>query len=220
MSYERDSQRIVAVIPALDEADTIGRVIREVKKWVDLVIVVDDHSSDNTPGIAEEAGALVSTNIKNQGYDKTIDKGFELAVENQATIIITVDADGQHNAEDINKIVSPILQGEADLVVGRRPQHARITEYLFAVVAKRKAGIDDPLCGLKAYKSEVYKDVGYFDRMSSIGTQLMFKAKDNGYRIIQKDISLARRKDIPRFGKSIKANYKIFKAIIKTLIAS
>jgi len=200
MSYERDSQRIVAVIPALNEADTIGRIVGEVKKWVDLVIVVDDHSSDNTSGIAKGVGALVFTNIKNQGYDKTIDKGFELAVENGATIIITFDADGQHNAEDINKIVSPILQGEADLVVGRRPQHARITEYLFAFVAKRKAGIDDPLCGLKAYKVEIYKDVGYFDQMSSIGTQLMFKAKKKGYRIIQKDISLTRRKDISRFG--------------------
>lgn len=218
MSCDTVNQKIVAVIPALNEADTIGRVVREVKKCVDLVIVVDDHSGDNTSGIAKEAGALVFTNIKNQGYDKTIDRGFELSADKGATIIITFDADGQHNAEDINKIVGPIVQGEADLVVGRRPQYARIMEYLFAFVAKRKVGIDDPLCGLKAYRVEVYKDVGYFDRISSIGTQLMFKAKNKGYRIIQKDIFLTKRKDTPRFGKSIKANYKIFKAVIKTLV--
>jgi len=211
------SQKIVAVIPALNEAATIGLVISEVKEYVDLVIVVDDHSNDNTCEISRAAGALVFTNNQNQGYDKAINRGFELAISNGATIIITFDADGQHNSKDIKEMVALILKGDADLVVGKRPRHVRITEQLFAFVAKRKAGIDDPLCGLKAYRSEIYKDIGYFDRISSIGTQLMFKAKRKGYKVIQKDISLARRKDDPRFGKSIKANYKIFKAIIRIL---
>jgi hypothetical protein len=79
------------------------------------------------------------------------------------------------------------------------------------------AEIDDPLCGLKAYHINVYNDIGYFDRISSIGTQLMFNAKKREYRLIQKNITLNERDDIPRFGRRVKANWKIFKAILKTL---
>ena len=212
-------QKVVAVIPALNEEETISKIVREVSQYVDEVILVDDGSTDETVALAQREGAVVFYHKKNEGYDKSINDGFELASKRGATILLTFDADGQHNPEDIPRIIEPILNGEADVVIGRRPNHARLTEYLFAFVGKIKADIDDPLCGLKSYRIEVYKDVGYFDRISSIGTQLMFKAKNKGYRIIQKDISLTIRKDIPRFGKSIKANYKILKAIIKTLVA-
>jgi hypothetical protein len=113
--------------------------------------------------------------------------------------------------------VQPILDGKADLVVGRRPVHARFMEYIFSFFSKIKTGISDPLCGLKAYHVNIYKDIGYFDNISSVGTQLMFKAGKRGYKIIERDIHLNKRIDDPRFGKKIKANYKIFKAIIKTL---
>ena len=208
-------QKIIVVIPALNEEKTISGVIQGVKQYVDEIILVDDASLDKTPVIARKEGAIVISHKKNRGYDKSIDDGFALAAGRGATVILTFDGDGQHNPADIPRIVAPILKGNADVVVGKRPYHARITEHIFAFIAKMKVGIDDPLCGLKAYHVKVYKDVGYFDEISSIGTQLMFNAKKRGYELVQEDITLNKRIDTPRFGKKIKANWEIFKAILR-----
>ena len=210
-------QKITAIIPALNEEETISNVIRGVKKYIDEVVLVDDASTDKTADIARREGAVVLSHDENKGYDKSIDDGFALASERGAVVILTFDADGQHNPEDIPLLINPILNGEADVVVGKRPYHARITEYLFALIAKIRANIDDPLCGFKAYHINVYKDVGYFDRISSIGSQLMFDAKNKGYTIIQKDITLNKRVDNSRFGRRIGSNWKILKVILKIL---
>ena len=210
-------QKIIVVIPALNEEKTISKIIKGVKKYVDEIILVDDASTDKTAIIARRKGAIVLSHKKNQGYDKSIDDGFALAAKRRATIILTFDSDGQHNPEDIPKIIEPILNREADVVVGKRPHYARIAEYLFAFIAKIKANINDPLCGLKAYHIKVYRNIGYFDKISSIGTQLMFNAKKRGYNIVQKNITLKERGDVPRFGRRVKANWKIFKAMIKTI---
>ena len=210
-------KKVIAVIPALNEEKTISKVIRGVKKYVDETILVDDASTDKTAIIAQREGAIIFSHKKNQGYDKSIEDGFALAAKKGATIILTFDGDGQHNPEDIPKVIEPISTGKADVVVGKRPNYARIAEHLFAFIAKIKANIDDPLCGLKAYHIKVYKDVGYFDKITSIGTQLMFNAKKRGYRVVQRNITLNERDDIPRFGRRVKANWKIFKAIVNTL---
>jgi glycosyltransferase involved in cell wall biosynthesis len=211
-------KKITAVIPALNEEDTIEKVIHGLRGYVSEIILVDDGSRDSTAEIASREGAIVLSHKENMGYDKSIDDGFSLAAHRGADIVLTFDADGQHESQDIPSIVKPIIEGTADLVVGKRPYKARITEYVFAWIARRKVGIDDPLCGLKAYDIKVYKDVGFFDRLSSIGTELMFRAKKKGYRIVQRDISLNKRADTPRFGRILKANWKIFKAIVKTTI--
>jgi len=212
-----DKQKIIIIIPALNEEQTIARVINGIKRYADEIIVVNDASQDKTAIIAQQEGALVISHKKNQGYDRSIDDGFALAAERGATVVLTFDGDGQHKSEDIARFVEPILNNEADVVVGKRPRHARAAEHLFAFISKIKANIDDPLCGLKAYHINVYKDIGYFDRISSIGTQLVFNAKKRGYRIIQKDITLNTREDITRFGRWIKGNWKIFKAIVRTI---
>lgn len=210
-------QKITAVIPAFNEEETISDVLRGIKPYVDEVILVDDGSTDKTAEIAQQENVTVLSNGKNRGYGQSIDHGFRLAVKNGATILLTFDGDGQHNPEDIPKIVEPILKGESDIVVGARPCYPRITEHLFAIIAKKKANIKDPLCGLKAYHVNVYKDIGCFDRNSSIGVQFIFSAKKKGYRIIQREVSINKRKDISRFGRSVEANWKILKAIVKTM---
>ena len=211
-------QKIIAVIPALNEEKTISKVINGVKEYVDEIVLVDDASTDKTKTLAENGGAIVISHSKTLGYDKALNDGFSLASKRGATIILTFDGDGQHNPEDIPKIISPLMDGKADIVVGKRPRHARITEFLFAFIAKIKIGINDPLCGIKAYKIEVYEDIGYFDKISSIGTHLMFDAKKKGYRIVQRNIKINKRYDDSRFGKKLKANWKIFKAIIQIIL--
>jgi len=212
-----DERKVTAVIPALNEQDTILEVLKGIKPYVDEVVVVDDGSTDRTAEIARAEQVTVLSNGKNLGYEQSIDRGFKLAAQNGATVLLTFDGDGQHNPEDIPKIVEPILRGESDIVVGARPHYPRITEHLFAVIAMKKAGIRDPLCGLKGYHVKVYQDIGCFDRNRSVGVQFIFSAKEKGYRILQHDVLINQRKDESRFGKSLEANWKIFKAILKTM---
>ncbi len=141
-----------------------------------------------------------------------------MAAQRGSDIIVTLDADGQHNPEEIPSIVEPIMNNEADVVVGKRPQCSRISEYFFSLIGKIIFGIDDLISGFKAYHIRVYRQIGYFDKISSIGTELIFNAWKNGYRIIQRNITLKKREGVPRLGKRIEANWKIFKAIYKILV--
>jgi glycosyltransferase involved in cell wall biosynthesis len=213
----KTKKKIMVVIPALNEEVTIGSIVKRVKKYAHEVIVVDDGSIDHTEQIARNNGAIVIRQERNVGYDMAISLGFKLANSKNADIIVTFDADGQHDASDIPKLTTPIVQHEADVVVGIRPNISRFAERLFRMYSKRSIGVVDPLCGMKAYSREVYQKIGYFDCLNSIGTQLMFEAKKGGFRITQVEIELNLRKDEPRFGKQVKANIKIFKAMLKIM---
>lgn len=205
----------VVVIPAFNEENTIKNVIRGLKRYVTHIVVVNDASNDNTRAIAKEEGALIVDHSKNRGYDKSLDDGFILASKLGADVIITFDADDQHDPNDVPKFIKPILQGKFDIIVGKRPEYARISEYLFSFISKRKASIDDPLCGFKAYNIKVYDEVGYFDKISSIGTQLMFEGAKRGFKVGQVKINLKEREDESRFGKRFIGNWRIFKAILR-----
>ncbi len=68
---------------------------------------------------------------------------------------------------------------------------------------------------MKAYSIKVYNDVGFFDNITSIGTQLIFTALKKGYRIKEVKIKLKKRKDVPRFGRKLKANFKLLRALLR-----
>lgn len=118
-------KKISAVIPAYNEEKIIVDVINRTKEYVDEVIVVDDCSSDNTTAVALRAGARVISNRKKAGYIESIKSGFRNVT---GDIIITLDADGEHNPEEIPDLLIPILKGEADVVLGKREKIARISE--------------------------------------------------------------------------------------------
>jgi glycosyltransferase involved in cell wall biosynthesis len=210
-------ERVVAVIPALNERRTIQTVVEDVLVHTDEVIVVDDGSTDETTERARDAGAVVRKHETNMGYDRSIDDGFTLAAERGATIVFTFDADGQHHAGDIPKMINPVLAEESDVMVGQRPAKARFGERLFATYTRTRLCVADPLCGFKVYRTEVYREVGHFDTHSTIGTQLMLEAKKRGYRIQQRRISLDEREDESRFGQQLKANWKILRAMTRLI---
>lgn len=209
------SEKIIAVIPAFNEEETIGTVLKDIKKYVDEIIVVDDASSDKTSEIGKKHSAIVIRHRENQGYDGAINTGFKEAANRKASIIFTFDADGQHAARDIPKIIAPIKNGEADVVVGIRPYNQRISEKIFSKYARKKIGITDPLCGIKAYSEETYINVGHFDSLNSIGTELMFNCHKHGYRIKEVEIQMNKRKGKTRFGNVFRSNLKIFAALFR-----
>ncbi len=110
----------IALIAAYDEERFIGSVVLKARRYVDLVLVVDDGSADDTASLAEAAGALVIRHGKNQGKAGAINTGLQRARELNAVALVLLDGDGQHDAADIPALLQPVLDGEADLVVGSR----------------------------------------------------------------------------------------------------
>jgi glycosyltransferase involved in cell wall biosynthesis len=114
--------RIAAVVPAYNEAGAIARVVDEIRAY-DAgieVVVVDDASTDETAAAAAERGATVLRLPFNVGIGGAVQTGFRFALEEGYDTAVRLDGDGQHDASELGKLLSPIERGEADLVVGSR----------------------------------------------------------------------------------------------------
>jgi hypothetical protein len=116
------TSRILAVVPAYNEAGAVGRVVDELRAYdqgLD-VVVVDDASTDDTAAVAEAHGARVLTLPFNVGIGGAVQTGFRYALERDYEIAVRLDGDGQHDAAELPKLLAPLRQGEADLVIGSR----------------------------------------------------------------------------------------------------
>lgn len=211
-----DKHRIGIVIPALNEAATIVSVIAKAEKF-GMPIVVDDGSSDQTSQVAGQAGAEIVRHEKNLGYDKALNSGFERAADLGCEYIITIDADGQHDPTILNKFIHALDSG-AEVVVGIRDRRQRLAETMFAWLSRLLWGIQDPLCGMKAYRVGVFKALGHFDSYDSIGTELVLYAAKSGEPVAQIPIMTRDREDAPRFGRRLSANMRIVKAMWRGIL--
>lgn len=111
---------IFVVIPAYNEEKMIAETVRDVKKYCQNVVVVDDGSSDVTGSEAQAAGADVLRHLVNRGQGAALRTGINYALQQGADIIVTYDADGQFEAAEIERICEPCLKGECDIVLGSR----------------------------------------------------------------------------------------------------
>jgi glycosyltransferase involved in cell wall biosynthesis len=211
-----ERSRIGIVIPALNEAQSIGEVVQEAAAY-GLPIVVDDGSHDATAFIARSSGADVVEHNVNRGYDGALNSGCARAAALGCSYIITMDADGQHNPSILGQYLEALRDG-AELVAGVRDRTQRISEKLFSLVTRLRWGIQDPLCGMKAYSVSLYQEVGHFDSYQSIGTELLLYAARRGRRIAQIPVKTRERVGSPRFGRLVSANWRIFRAMCVGLI--
>ena len=135
----RETPRCLAIVPAYNEEATIGEVVFELRDYAPSfeVLVVDDGSSDETAGCAEEAGATVLRLPLNLGIGGAVQAGYIYALERGFDIAVQVDGDGQHDARELGRLLEPLLAGRADLAIGTRFAGARAYRPPFA----RKLGI-------------------------------------------------------------------------------
>ncbi len=210
-----DRSKLLILIPAFNEEETIFHIVSSSLKYGD-VLVVNDASTDSTEIKAFQAGAKVIKHDQNLGYDQALNSGFSYASKMGYKYLITLDADRQHPTEKIVSIKNKLLEG-ADIVVSYRHKKQRIAEYIFSFYTRLKWGIKDPLSGFKGYKVKVYDELGHFDSYNSIGTELTLFAAKNSKLIRQIPIITSDRIDNPRFGNSLKSNYKIILAMLKSI---
>lgn len=161
-------------MPAYDEEKLIGGVLDRIPDYVDTIVVVDDGSTDETSNIAKARGALVVTHSMNRGVGAAFHTGVDTALELNADIMVTIDADGQFDPRDINKLVDPIIDGKADFVTASRfkdkklaPKMTKI-KYWGNIAMSRLISflIDqrffDVSCGFRAYSKEALLRLNLF----------------------------------------------------------
>lgn len=121
MGTRTNRSRVLVIIPAYNEAESLGQVIRDVKKGSRAdVLVVDDASTDATEECVRRAEALLVSLPINLGIGGAVQTGFRYALDNDYGIAVQVDGDGQHDPRYLDDLVSPILEDRADVVIGSR----------------------------------------------------------------------------------------------------
>jgi len=148
--------KISAVIPAHNEMRSVGEIVRCCMRYCDEVIVVDDGSTDGTGAVSEAAGALVIRNRLNSGIVRSTEVGLRSA---SGDIIVTLDADGQHDPSEIPAIVQPIAQDLADLVLGKRDDGRPLSERIISHVTGLRIRCNDVGTGYRAFRKELAHNI-------------------------------------------------------------
>lgn len=188
-SQETMKPTITAIIPALNEEETIGEVVSRTLRHVDEVIVVDDGSTDDTSPLAEEAGAEAIRNDVNVGKRRSLLRGYRAA---HGDIVVSLDADLQHDPDDIPKLVEPILYDRADLVIGARSQLPLFSERVIAGLTSLRVGVKDASSGYRAIRRSVV-DGMEIHGSCTCGTFIL-EARSRGARIAEAPIEVADRR--------------------------
>jgi glycosyltransferase involved in cell wall biosynthesis len=192
-------EQTTVIIPAYNEEISIGSMVIKTRKHADHVIVVDDGSVDNTAEIAQIAGAETIKHIKNKGKGEALKTGFLAASRNGTKVIVTIDGDGQHNPDDIPKMVEPITSGLADMVIGSRylngnniPFYRRIGQRVLDIAtnANCRASVTDTQSGFRAFAIHTVPIFGFKQNGFSVESEMLAEASNAGLKIKEVDIGV------------------------------
>jgi glycosyltransferase involved in cell wall biosynthesis len=194
-------QSVIAIIPAFNEARYIGSVVLKTLDFADAVIVVDDGSRDGTADIAERAGARVVRHGRNRGKGQALKSAFELIRKDYRPLaVVTLDADWQHSPEDVPMVTAPILNGEADLVIGSRylqktsdvPFQRVVGHWGFNILVNTVSGtrITDSQSGFRAFSPKAIESITFRSNSFSVESEMQFWAADYELRVMEVPITI------------------------------
>lgn len=230
-SDDKDKPVILAVIPAFNEEANIREILGQVSRYVNSIIVIDDGSCDSTFREAALENVKVIRNRRNMGKGAALKRGFIECLACNPDIIITLDADGQHDPAEIPKLLKPIENEEADIVIGSRydknspmeiPIVRRIGLSMINLMNKTlvRSNVTDTQSGFRAYGKSVlnimlnYDSTGY-----GLETEQLARAELYGFRIMEVPVSI-RYKDLENTSKknSVLHGANILSTILKIAV--
>ncbi len=211
--------KTVAVIPAYNEDETIASVIENTRKYVDSVIVVDDGSRDETYEHAAEADILIRHSVNmNKGH--AMITGIEAAIREGADIIVAIDADDQHDPEDIPLFIKTLIEENLDIVFGSRKLDGNMPPVLrfgnlfltTATYALYGIWISDTQSGFRVFTKEAYKKIKWKSKDYRMETEMIVNAAKN--KLKYKELKIKTRYNNPHKGTTVMDGIKIFTSLI------
>jgi glycosyltransferase involved in cell wall biosynthesis len=225
---------IAVVIPAYNEEPTVGAVVRAIPreiggKAVEVIVVVDG-SDDRTAEEARSAGALVCDVPHNRGQGLIFMLGYWLAFKRGAEIIATTDADGQYDETEFDRVLEPILSGQADFVNGSRRLGTELTTdpmrragviFFGAVMSLLiRQRITDPASGMRAFRTTVTRTVK-LEQIQYQTSELLISTAMNGFKIAEVATTMRDRPDgatLTKKGPNLLYGMRFARAILLTFI--
>lgn len=194
--------KIAIGLPAFNEEKNIASIILKLKKITDIIIVCNDGSFDMTGEIAEKMGAILINHPKNIGYGAAIRSIFKKAIENDVDILVTFDADGQHQVEEITTVTEIIKKDEADIVIGSRflgkeksdiPRYRKIGIKALTGFANTSLEnkVTDSQSGFRAYNKRVLSEILPSENGMGASNEILIKASKKGFRVKEVPITIS-----------------------------
>ncbi len=205
--------KLCIVIPAYNEKKMIGKTLDALPKKLSpfkeiIIIVVDDGSQDETYKIAKKRKVIVLKHILNRGLGAALKTGFDYAKKQNADIVVTFDADGQHHHTDLLKVIKPIMNNSADIVIGSRfrdktkiPKSRKIINFAGNVATLMLFGVwtTDSQSGLRALSKKSLNTINLKGQRMEVSSEFFKEIKTNKLKF----------KEVPI--KTIYTNYSISK---------
>ena len=199
---------IIAGLPMYNEEETIGTVVTMTKDFVDEVICVDDGSSDSSARIAESCGAIVHRHRVNRGYGGALKSLFQVAREKDVDILVILDSDGQHDPESIPDLIQPIIDGEADFVIGSRfvdggrteqmPAYRRLGIKVITAASNLSSDLDisDTQSGFRAFSRKAIERLRFDSDGMELSLEMLEDANEKKLQI--REVPTVIRYDVPK----------------------
>lgn len=222
--------KLIIQIPCFNEEKALPITLSEIPHQIEGVdeveiLVIDDGSTDKTVEIAKENGVQhIVSNSRNLGLAKTFSRGLKECIKLNADIIVNLDADNQYKASDIGKLIQPIINKEADIVIGTRPIETiksfsplkKILQKLGSFVVRKISGADvlDAPSGFRAFTHDAAKRINIFDNYTYT-METIIQAKNKGLEI--KSTPIGVNEDL-RPSKLVKNNFDYIKRSMFTIL--
>lgn len=223
----RERAGVVVLIPAYNEELTIGSVVLQARKFAQHVIVINDGSKDKTSEIARAAGAEVIDQPKNGGKAAALQTGFNELKKRDYEIMVLMDGDGQHLSKDIDALIAPLINHEADLVIGSRflkkdnsiPIYRQIGQRILnrATNVGSSKKVSDTQSGFRAFNRAALNHMTFHSVGYSVEQDMIIHCSEKGLRIAEVPISV--RYDVPNGHKqnSVRMGMGLLNNIVATI---
>lgn len=189
----------VVVVPAYNEERFIGSVVLKILSFPVTVIVVDDGSTDATAFVAEAAGAQVVSHEHNKGKGEALNTGLQVARKMNPDAVVVIDGDGQHLVRELPGLVLPILQHDADIVVGSRylqsskrmPTRKALPHAFFNLVTWLTSGVNvsDSQSGYRAFSPKALQCEAFISKGFTVESEMQFVAREHGLKVVEVPIT-------------------------------
>jgi glycosyltransferase involved in cell wall biosynthesis len=218
------SLKTAAAIPALNEEHTIAKVILHARKHVERVLVVDDGSQDDTQLIAEALGAAVIKHDKNLGKGAALRDSLAWARSSGIDILVTLDADGQHDPEQIPLLVGTVQAGNADVAIGSRSskpngmsRHRWMGAEGFNILSQVKVDgkYVDTQSGFRAYSRRAIEGLVISDDGMGVESEILMRARDAGMKIVEVPVIMNYKSSKTSSKNSIPHAFEVLFSIVR-----